>query len=119
MLNYVYHFHLMYNLESTRSTRSSRSSQSHMSDDDRSEDQPSDAPPSQKRKFTDDGESSPLPLAPISPNTSQEQREEDHRLDTSLQSRTGLLNTSDIDPSSPLNYGTPASRLSSNIRGTP
>ena len=63
------------------------------------------SPPSQRRKIHDS--SSPLPFAPSSPmNTSQQDAE-----------RTSLhgFNTSEIDLSSPLNYGTPSSRAT----GTP
>ncbi|XP_065675441.1 DNA replication licensing factor mcm4-A isoform X2 [Hydra vulgaris] len=77
-------------------------------------------PPSQRRRIDKDAPSSPLPEVPASPNTSQQ----DHGvLDTSMNSRTGILNTSEIDPqSSPLNYGTPSSRMGSvrsTSRGTP
>jgi len=63
------------------------------------------SPPSQRRKIQDS--SSPLPFAPSSPMiTSQHDAE-----------RTSLhgFNTSEIDLSSPLNYGTPSSRAT----GTP
>lgn len=99
---------------STRSRRSSRKG-STKSDDLSSEEQSKDAPPAQRRRVNNEGASSPLPLAPTSPNTSQQEH------DQSLQSRTGLLNTSEMDmESSPLNYGTPASsRIGSVSRGTP
>jgi len=60
------------------------------------------SPPSQRRRV--DPTSSPLPLAPSSPfNTSHQER----------------LGSSEIDISSPLNYGTPSSRLGSVVPGTP
>ncbi|XP_065064250.1 DNA replication licensing factor mcm4-A-like [Rhopilema esculentum] len=63
------------------------------------------SPPSQRRKVNDS--SSPLPFAPSSPlNTSQQEADR-----TSVRG----FNTSDIDLSSPLNYGTPSSR----VTGTP
>jgi len=106
--------------QSTRSTRTSRSSSQSSRLDDEPSDDIVDAPPQQKRKIEEDGPSSPLALAPTSPNTSQEQNDGDAQ-DTSFQSRTGLLNTSEvgIDPSSPLNYGTPGSRMGSVASGRP
>ena len=101
--------------ETTRSRRSSRLSSN------LSEDQPSDpveAPTKQRRK--EDIPSSPLPMAPTSPNTSQNEHDRSGGHDQSLLSRTGLLNTSEIDLSSPLNYGTPgSSRIGSVAAGTP
>ena len=60
-------------------------------------------------------------MAPTSPmNTSQNEHDRSGGHDQSLLSRTGLLNTSEIDLSSPLNYGTPASsRIGSVAAGTP
>ena len=53
-------------------------------------------------------------------NTSQNEHDRSGGHDQSLLSRTGLLNTSEIDLSSPLNYGTPASsRIGSVAAGTP
>jgi len=80
-------------------------------------DQPSsdlggDPPPLTRRRVEGDV-SSPLPFAPVSPNTSH-----DNVGDQSLLSRTGLLNTSEVDLTSPINYGTPMSRVGS-MRGTP
>ena len=101
--------YLIFIIESARSSRSSRRSRT---DELSSEDVPvgeqrTEAPPSQRRRVNEDGASSP--------NTSQEQHH-----DQSLQSHTGLLNTSEMDMSSPLNYGTPASsRMGSVARGTP
>ena len=99
-----------------RSRRSSRLSSA------ASEDQLSDLvedAPSKQRK-TEEKPSSPLPLAPTSPNTSQNEHDRSGGHDQSLLSRTGLLNTSEIDLSSPLNYGTPASsRIGSVAAGTP
>jgi len=102
--------------DASRSRRSSRLSSN------LSEDQPSDpveAPTKQRR--TEDKPSSPLPMAPTSPmNTSQNEHDRSGGHDQSLLSRTGLLNTSEIDLSSPLNYGTPASsRIGSVAAGTP
>lgn len=78
-----------------------------------SDDLGSDPPPFTRRRIDGDV-SSPLPFAPISPNTSHENPQ-----DESLLSRTGLLNTSEVDLSSPMNYGTPMSRAGGSVRGTP
>jgi len=83
-----------------------------------SSDQPSpasDPPPSVRRRVHNDDISSPLAFAPISPSSSQEEQQE-NVADQSLLSRTGLLNTSEVDLSSPMNYGTPISRAGS-VRG--
>ena len=73
-------------------------------------------PPFQRRRIDKEMPSSPLLEIPVSPRTPQQ----DHGMfDTSMNSRTGLLNTSEVEPqSSPLNYGTPSSRMGS-VRGTP
>ncbi|XP_066917179.1 DNA replication licensing factor mcm4-A-like [Clytia hemisphaerica] len=106
---------------STTSPGSERSRRSSRLSSNLSEDQPSDPveAPTKQRK-TEDKPSSPLPLAPTSPNVSQNEHDRSGDHDRSLLSRTGLLNTSEIDLSSPLNYGTPASsRLGSMAVGTP
>jgi len=89
-----------------------------ISGDQPSDDLGSDPPPFSRRRVEEDV-SSPLPFAPVSPNTSQGQHE--NIQDQSLLSRTGLLNTSEVDLSSPMNYGTPGTPMSrlGSVRGTP
>lgn len=84
-----------------------------------SDDLGSDPPPFSRRRVETEDVSSPLPFAPVSPNTSQGQHE--NIQDQSLLSHTGLLNTSEVDLSSPMNYGTPGTPMSriGSVRGTP
>lgn len=73
--------------------------------------QPVSSPPSQRRRVEEP--SSPLPLAPTSPSDGPQ----DHMQFSSPQMRGGL-ETSEIDLSSPLNYGTPGSRAAGTPHGS-
>lgn len=97
---------------SGRSTRSSRKSSRGGSPEPIPEETNAVSPPSQRRRI--DESSSPLPLAPTSP--SGDQPDHDPSLFSSPQQRTGM-ETSEIDLSSPLNYGTPSSRIAGTPRG--
>nr|QIC49964.1 DNA replication licensing factor MCM4 [Actinia equina] len=97
----------------SRSTRSSRKSSRAGSPEPIPEEPTAVSPPSQRRRI--DEASSPLPLAPTSPSVGQP--DQDHSLFSSPQQRAGV-ETSEIDLSSPLNYGTPSSRLAGTPRGS-
>lgn len=97
---------------STRSTRSSRRGSRATSPEGPSE----RSPPTQRARV--DESSSPLPLAPTSPLTEQQDPDRSLGLFSSPTTRTGGFETSEIDLSSPLNYGTPSSRLAGTPRGS-
>ncbi|XP_067052845.1 DNA replication licensing factor mcm4-A-like [Acropora muricata] len=94
---------------STRSSRRGSRASSPIS-------QPASSPPSQRRRVEEP--SSPLPLAPTSPSDGAQDR-----MQFSSPQTRGGLETSEIDLSSPLNYGTPGSRVAGtphgSISGTP
>ena len=69
------------------------------------------SPPASRRRVGET--SSPLPLAPTSPATDQ------HEAGAGQFSSPQPMPASEIDLSSPLNYGTPSSKIGNTPRGTP